>query len=120
MRLTTKGLLNTLIEAIQEKKGRDIVVTDFSQIDGSMCRYFIICQGGSPAHIQAIANSVSDYTREHTGEKPIGVTGEQNAIWIAIDYGEIMVHIFQPDARFYYDLEHLWEDAKIKKIPNID
>ena len=63
MRLTTKGLLNTLIEAIQEKKGRDIVVTDFSQIDGSMCRYFIICQGGSPAHIQAIANSVTEFTR---------------------------------------------------------
>ena len=112
----TKQLLKTIIEGIQEKKGHNIVVADFSNIKDAICKYFVICQANSSTQIEAIAGSVSDMTREKLGEKAIGVSGLENAYWAAVDYGDIMVHILQPQAREFYDLEHLWEDAKLTTI----
>lgn len=112
-----KILLDTIIEAIKDKLGHKIVITDFSKINNVICKYFVICQGNSNIQVDAIAGSVSDATREKLGEKAIGVTGLDNCLWVAIDYGNIMVHIFEPEAREFYDLEHLWEDAKITEIP---
>ncbi len=59
-------------------------------------------------------------TRIESGEKPIKVAGLNNAQWVAMDYADVLVHIFLPDVREYYDLEHLWEDADITNIPDID
>ena len=112
----TKQLLKTIIEGIQEKKGQNIVVADFSNIKDAICKYFVICQANSSTQIEAIAGSVSDMTREKLGEKAIGVSGLENAYWVAVDYGDIMVHILQPQAREFYDLEHLWEDTKLTTI----
>ncbi len=112
----TKQLLKTIIEGIQEKKGHNIVVADFSNIKDAICKYFVICQANSSTQIEAIAGSVSDITREKLGEKAIGVSGLENAYWVAVDYGDIMVHILQPQAREFYDLEHLWEDTKLTTI----
>ena len=112
----TKILLKTIIEGIQEKKGHWIVVADFSSIKDAICKYFVICQANSSTQIEAIAGSVSDMTRERLGEKAIGVSGLENAYWVAVDYGDIMVHVLQPQAREFYDLEHLWADAKLTAI----
>ena len=112
----TKILLKTIIEGIQEKKGHRIVVADFSSIKDAICKYFVICQANSSTQIEAIAGSVSDMTRERLGEKAIGVSGLENAYWVAVDYGDIMVHVLQPQAREVYDLEHLWADAKLTAI----
>ena len=112
----TKQLLKTIIEGIQEKKGHNIVVANFSNIKDAICKYFVICQANSSTQIEAIAGSVSDMTREKLGEKAIGVSGLENAYWVAVDYGDIMVHILQPQAREFYDLEHLWEDTKLTTI----
>lgn len=116
MQDSTKQLLNTIIEGIQEKKGQRIVVTDFSGIKDTICKYFVICQANSSTQVEAIAGSVSDFTRERLGEKAIGVSGLENSYWVAVDYGDIMVHILQPQAREFYDLEHLWADAKLTEI----
>ena len=117
MQKSIKQLLDTLIEGIQEKKGHRIVIADFSSIKDPICKYFVICQANSSTQIEAIAGSVSDMTRQKLGEKAIGVSGLDNAYWVAIDYGDIMVHILQPQAREFYDLEHLWEDAKLSELP---
>jgi ribosome-associated protein len=116
----TKELVNIITRSIQEKKGEDIVVADLSKIDGSIANYFVICQGNSPAQVEAIAESVGDNCRLEAKEKPINVNGLGNDQWVAIDFVDVLVHIFLPEARAFYDLENLWEDAKITKISNLD
>ena len=114
----TKALVKTITEGIQEKKGSDIVVADLTKIEGTICKYFIICQGSSPTQVEAIAESVGDFARERLKEKPAHVVGLENAQWVAMDYTDVLVHIFLPDVREYYDLEHLWADGKITEIDN--
>lgn len=116
----TEKLVKNVIKGIQDKKGSGIVVADLSHIDGTVCKYFIICQGNSPQQVEAIAGSVSDYVQETTGEKPVNCIGLDNAVWVAMDYVDVLVHIFVPETRQYYDLEHLWEDAKLETVPDLD
>ncbi|MCH5307523.1 MAG: ribosome silencing factor [Prevotella sp.] len=113
-------LVETIIQAIQEKKGQRIVVCDLQGLEGAIANYFIICQGSSPAQVEAITESVGDMAREQLGEKPAQVAGLENAQWVAMDYGDVMVHIFLPDVRQYYDLEHLWDDAAVTEVPDLD
>ena len=108
-----KELVKTITEAIQEKKGSNIVIADLKKIEGTICQYFIICTGNSPTQVEAIAESVGDMVRERLKEKPAHVVGLENAMWVAMDYTDVLVHIFLPDVREYYDLEHLWEDATL-------
>lgn len=116
----SENLVQTIVEGIQEKKGSGIVVADLDGIDGTICRYFVICQGNSPAQVEAISDSVSEMVRKEMKEKPTRVLGLENAQWVAMDYGDVLVHIFLPDVREYYDLEHLWDDAKLNRIPDLD
>jgi len=119
MQKTAKDLLTVITEAVQEKKGTSIVIVDLSNIENVICKYFIICQGNSTTQVNAIAEEVTNYTREHSNEKPLAISGQDNGVWVAMDYSDIILHIFQPEARVFYDLEHLWEDAKLTKIPDI-
>jgi ribosome-associated protein len=116
----TKQLVETIIEGIQEKKGTQIVVADLSGIEGTICRHFVICQGNSPTQVEAIAESVGEMARKKLNEKPAHVVGMENAQWVAMDYTDVMVHIFLPDVREYYDLEHLWDDAPLTRIQDLD
>ena len=116
----TKQLVDIITEGIQEKKGSGIVIADLREIEGSIANYFVVCQGSSPAQVEAIAESVSDFARKKAGEKPVNVVGLGNDQWVAIDYVDVLVHIFQPETRAFYDLENLWEDAPLTKIADID
>lgn len=113
-------LVETITKGIQEKKGQSIVIADLSGIDGTICHYFVICQGNSPSQVEAITDSVEEFARKELGEKPVHVVGLENAQWVAMDYTDVLVHIFLPDVRDYYDLEHLWDDAKLTRIPDLD
>lgn len=113
---SASDVVKVVTEGIQQKKGHNIVVADLSGIKDSVCNYFVICQGGSANQVTAIASSVSDMMRERLGEKALGVSGLENAYWIAMDYGEVIVHVLQPQAREFYDLEHLWADARLTQI----
>ncbi len=113
---TTKKLLEIITEAIEDKKGQDITIIDLRNIDGAITNYFVICSGNSPTQVEAITQSVGDKCRDEAGEKPVGVNGLGNNQWVAIDFVDIMVHIFLPEQRAFYDLEHLWEDAESHTI----
>jgi ribosome-associated protein len=115
-----KEQVETIKEDNQEKKGSNILDDDLTKIEGTICQYFMICTGNSPTQVEAIAESVGDVVREKLGEKPAHVVGLENAQWVAMDYTDVLVHIFLPDVREYYDLEHLWEDAPIEQIPDLD
>ena len=116
----TQELVQKIVEGIQEKKGYKIVVADLTRIGDTICKYFVICQGNSTSHVSAITDSIREYVKENTGIKPIGADGLANAEWVAMDYADVMVHIFLPDVREHYNLEHLWADAKLTMIPDLD
>ena len=116
----TETLVQTIIKGIQEKKGSNIVVADLSGSDGTICNNFIVCQGNSPTQVEAIAESVGDMARMELQERPAHVVGLENAHWVAMDYTDVLVHIFLTDVRQYYDLEHLWDDAQLTHIPDLD
>uniref|UniRef100_UPI0040275DF3 ribosome silencing factor n=1 Tax=Prevotella sp. TaxID=59823 RepID=UPI0040275DF3 len=114
------NLVRSITKGIQEKKGQHIVIADLSHIDGAIANYFVICQGNSPTQVEAIAESVGDICRKEAGEKPVNVNGLGNNQWVAIDYVDVLVHIFMPETREFYDLENLWEDAKLTELPDVD
>ena len=116
----TSQLVATITKGIQEKKGHNIVIADLKGIDGTICNYFVICQGNSPSQVEAITESIGDMARVELGEKPATVAGLENAQWVAMDYGDVLVHVFLPDVREYYDLEHLWDDASLTHVPDLD
>ena len=74
-----KYLVKKITEGIQEKKGKNIVIADLSSIDDTICNYFVICQGNSPSQVTAIVDSVKDYVRIATDNKPTAIDGLQNA-----------------------------------------
>lgn len=113
-------LVEAIVKGIQEKKGQNITIADLSGIDGSIANYFVICEGNSTSQVEAIADSVSETARIDAGEKPVRVIGLPQAYWVAMDYVDVLVHVFIPEAREYYNLENLWQDADITKVPNID
>ncbi|MBR3520776.1 MAG: ribosome silencing factor [Paludibacteraceae bacterium] len=115
----TELLVNKIVEGIQEKKGTKITVVDMSNLENYVFRYFVICQGNSNTHVCSIADEVKDYVREQIKVKPFAIDGYNNAQWIAIDYGEVILHVFLPEIREFYSLETLWEDAEIKEIPDL-
>ncbi len=117
---TTDEVIKQIIEGIQEKKGKGIIVVDMLHLGNSICDYFVICQGNSPNQVSAITGSIEDTVRINCGKKPYAVDGLKNAQWVAMDYGDILVHIFLPDTRAFYDIEHLWADARITTIPDLD
>ena len=114
-----KSLVETVVEALQEKKGRRIVTMNLSKLENSICQYFVICQGKTPTQVSALCDSVWDKVYEHRKEKPMGAVGMREAQWIAMDYGTVMLHIFIPELREFYKLEHLWADADLAEIPDI-
>lgn len=116
----TKTLVKKITEGIQEKKGKNIVVADLSAIGDTICKYFIICQGNSSSQVSAIVDSVKDYVSKEISVKPCGIDGLENAQWVAMDYSDVLVHVFLPEARGFYNLEHLWADAQLTTLPDID
>lgn len=116
----TNTLVKKITEGIQEKKGKKIIIADLTGIEDTICKYFVICQGNSPAQVLAITDSVKEYVRKETGDKVSVVEGTRNAQWVAMDYSDVMVHVFLPEMREFYNLEHLWADAKLTSIPDID
>ncbi len=116
----SKELVNSIIEGIQELKGKSIVSIDLSDIENCICSYFVLCNGESNTHVHSIAESVIDHVRKEKNDKPFAKDGFENSEWIALDYGDVMVHVFQRQAREYYNLEGLWEDGKVSVIEDLN
>lgn len=114
------NLQQLIIEGIQDRKGRNIVIVDMSAIEGTSTSKFIIAEGTSTMHVAAVAESVNDYVRINGSIKPFNADGVEGSDWIVLDYGEIWVHIFMPETRTRYSLEDLWNDARIASIPDVD
>lgn len=117
---STKRMVQIIIDALQDKKGRNIADVDLSVIPDTICNHMIICTGGSPAQLNALASSVDDKVRSELHIHPLAVDGMHYAHWVAMDYADVMVHIFLEEERDFYDIEHLWADAELAFIPDLD
>lgn len=111
-----KILLDAIIKGMQDKKGADIMVLDFSKIGGAVCDAFVICTGNSNTQVEAIADAVHEAVKKATGENPFHTEGYRNGEWIVMDYVDIVAHIFQPETRSFYQLEKLWADAETRLV----
>ncbi len=108
-------LIETIVGAIEDKKGKNIVSLDLSGFDGAICSAFVVCNADSTTQVAAIADGIEEKVQEALGEKVWRVEGQQSAVWIAMDYVDVVVHIFQTELRDFYRLEELWADAPLTR-----
>lgn len=108
-------LIETIVSGIQDKKGKNIVSLDLSGFDGAICSHFVVCNADSTTQVDAISQSIEEKVFEVMGEWPVRVEGRQNSFWVAMDYTDVIVHIFQSELRDFYRLEELWADAPMKR-----
>lgn len=98
-------------DALDDKKGIDITVLDISEIS-VMADYFIIASGNSSSQVQALIDNVDD-TLGRNGITAKQVEGYRSANWVLMDYGDVIIHVFDKDNRLFYDLEKIWKDGKL-------
>ena len=111
-RLTRNSkIFKTIIHAIQEKKGENIVSMDLRKIPEAVADFFIICQANNPNQLKAIADSIEEEVKDNCTETPYKHEGRQAQQWILIDYVNVVVHVMLPEPRKFYQLEELWSDA---------
>ena len=103
-------------EAAADKKAQDIVIIDVADLL-VVTEYFVIATGTSDQQVKAISEEVERIVREGSGYKPVGREGQTEKEWVLLDYGDMVVHVFQPDTREFYRLEKLWEDAPRLELP---
>ena len=108
----TDQLITFIIKGIEEVKGIDVQLLDLREIENTVCDYFVICNGTSSTHVNAIVNSVSKTVSKAIQEKPWHTEGSENAEWVLMDYVHVVVHVFQKHTREFYNIEELWGDAK--------
>ncbi|MBC2576070.1 ribosome silencing factor [Peptostreptococcus canis] len=107
--ISVENMVKKIYDAINDKLGEDIAILNIGKVS-SLCDYFIIASGSSSRQVKAIADSVEDALTE-VGIEPRGKEGKDTQSWILLDYGDIMVHIFDEENRGFYNLEKLWKDA---------
>ncbi len=103
------GLLDTILQLIDEKKGGRSVVIDLRDAP-IPTEYFVIAEGENPVHVKAIISAL----RSNLPHKPLHCEGVSEQRWVVLDYGEIVVHVFTKEARDFYDIESLWADHIVK------
>jgi ribosome-associated protein len=115
-RLTRNAkLFKTIIHAIQEKKGVEVVSLDLRKISEAVSDFFIICTAGSNTQVRAIADFIEEQVSTACGENPYKHEGHQAGQWVLIDYVNIVVHVMQSEPRQFYRLEEMWSDALLQE-----
>ncbi len=109
-KLSPLEIARRIVDAAEDKKAADIVLLDVTALT-SMADYFVVCSGGSERQLGAIADGVSEKLRDE-GVRPIGREGGAGSHWTLLDFGSVIVHVFAPPERDYYQLERLWSKAK--------
>jgi ribosome-associated protein len=111
-RLTKSSkIIKTIIHAIHEKKGENIISLDLRKIPEAVADFFIVCEANNPSLLKAVADEIEYEVKEKCGETAYKHEGRQAQQWILIDYVNVVVHIMLPEPRKFYRLEEMWSDA---------
>lgn len=114
--LQSNELSSIIIDAIDDRKGENILLMDLRSLDGAVTDYFVICTANSTTQAGGIKDAIEEKVRIASGEKPWHIEGTSQLEWVLMDYVNVVVHIFLPEKRKFFNLEGLWADAKIKEI----
>ena len=109
----TTGVTDSIVRGLLEKKGEKVALIDLRNIESRICDWFVISHAASTRQVDSLAWSVEDIVRKETGNKPFHIEGRENCIWVLLDYGDILVHIFQQPYRDFYNLESLYADGRM-------
>jgi len=111
-------LNHSIIEGIRDKKGKKIVQLDLRKLDAP-ADFFIICEGDSNTHVKAITDSVYKKVKDELLTMPAHTEGSSNSRWVLMDYFNTVVHVFHPETRDFYEIEHLWSDAEVTEFGEV-
>jgi len=114
MLLKSRDLAVKAAEAALKKKALDVTILDLSGLT-VIADYFVICSGESTTQVKAVAAFIEEELAKKR-KKPLGIEGTAHSHWILLDYGDVVIHVFEKETRAYYNLEKLWMDAKIIEI----
>ncbi len=104
-------LARSVVSTLEDKKGEDILLLDIQNIS-SFADYFVLCNGTSDRMLESLADAILETAKKEHGVKA-AVEGEPVDGWLVVDLGDVVVHLFSPEQRDYYDLERLWDQAKV-------
>jgi len=110
-----KTLVETIAEAMLDKKGRDVVSLDLRKIGTAISDHFVVCNADSTTNVSSISDHIEEHVYETLGLKVLRSQGRENGFWVILDYGEVVVHVFLTQYRSFYRLEDLWADADRKE-----
>lgn len=108
--MNSDALAQACAKSALEKKALDLRILHISELS-SLADYLVIATGTSDRHVQAIAEAVRVEQKQNSATSPLAVEGLDDGRWVLLDYGDVMVHIFQDEVRRFYDLEGLWIEA---------
>src|SRR6188768_261541 len=109
--------LKLAIHCADEKKAVNLIALDLRDI-ASFTEFFVIASGTNQRQVQAIADEINEQLKKQLGTRPVRIEGYNSAEWVLLDYGDFIVHIFNGEARDFYDLARLWRDARKVEIPS--
>lgn len=118
-RLTRNSkLFKSIIHAIQQKKGENIISLDLRKIPEAVADFFVVCEAATNVQVKAIADAIEEEVKKATGELPYRHEGHQALQWVLIDYVDVVAHVFQTETRKFYRLEEMWNDAERVEHPD--
>lgn len=115
-RLTRSSkIIKTIINAIREKKGENIVSLDLRKVNEAVADFFIVCEASNQPQVRAIADHVQQEVKNKCGEHPYHHEGVQKLSWVLIDYVNVVVHVMLSETRKFYKLEEMWSDGAVQE-----
>ncbi len=111
MNLPTERLLESVINGLKNNKAKNIHILNLKKLENAVSEYFVVCNGTSRTHVSATAQSVEKEVKTALGEYAWKKEGYTNGEWVLVDYSSVVVHVFQKEARNFYNIEELWADA---------
>ena len=115
--MTVENITKVIYDAIDDKLGKDIAILNIGAVS-RLCDYFVIATASSSRQVKAIADNVEDELTK-LGIEARGKEGYDSQVWVLLDYGDVMVHIFNEENRDFYNLEKLWKDAPYVDVDNL-
>jgi ribosome-associated protein len=109
--LSIEELNDLIVASIQDIKGKNIIKLDLRHLDDAPTDFFIICEGDSNTQVKGISDNIYKRVKDDGNLLPSHYEGQQNALWILLDYFDVVIHVFYRDTRTFYQLEDLWSDA---------
>ncbi len=106
------------IKCADDKKAFNMIALDLRNI-ASFTEFFIIATGANQRQVQAIADEINEQLKKQLQRRPVRIEGYSSAEWVLLDYGDFIAHIFNSEAREFYDLARLWRDARRVEIPEV-